>query len=149
VGYTDPTPLIAGLAGGAERPMASSIPALLAALEFGNTALTNAKTNAPTSAVVAVLRESIPAGFDQYTGYDLVLYVNLTNIALAGPQTGRDRGERPLVFRSGIGIRRPLGLHYHRRPPRQRHLRHPRLRPTPPDGGTYVNAGLRGSFTNI
>ena len=35
---------------------------------------------------MAVFRETIPSGFDQYSGYDLVLYVNLTSQPLYAPQ---------------------------------------------------------------
>ena len=38
------------------------------------------------SALATVVRSDIPVGFDQYEGFDLVVYANLASIPLATPQ---------------------------------------------------------------
>ncbi|MCA1684777.1 MAG: lactonase family protein, partial [Planctomycetia bacterium] len=81
------TPLIAGLEGGAEVYGLVPLGSLLTSLE-GSDAVKKAVANAPSDALVAVVREAIPTGFAQYSGYDLVLYVNLTGNALASPTLG-------------------------------------------------------------
>ena len=80
------TPLIAGLAGGAEvyGLVQGSLLTTLAA----DTLVKSAAINAPTGALVAVVREHMPAGFADYTGFDMVLYVNLTGVTLANPAAG-------------------------------------------------------------
>ena len=94
------TPLIAGLENGAYTyglvPPNSD---LMQALENPG-ALTSAEANAPANAVAAVLRVPLNTGvmdasngfFDDYSGYDLVEYVNLTNQTLADPQLGLNTG---------------------------------------------------------
>ncbi|MFO0928937.1 MAG: PKD domain-containing protein [Gemmataceae bacterium] len=81
------TPVVAGFAGGANTYGLVSDPNLLAALR-ASSPVQAAVAAAPAGAVATVIRETIPAGFDQYTGYDLVLFVNLTGVTLATPKLG-------------------------------------------------------------
>ena len=66
--------------------------------------LSSTEAAAPGNAVVEVLREQIPAGFDQYTGYDLVLYVNLTSIPLAAPELGIGEGSQSATVEQPLEI---------------------------------------------
>jgi len=80
------TPLIAGLAGGADLFgfVSGGTPALA-----NDTTVANAIANAPAGALVAVVREPMPAGFANYSAggvnFDAVLFINLTSITLANP----------------------------------------------------------------
>ena len=93
-GSQNSTPLIAGLSGGAESfGLIPTGGTLYNELTASGGALSSAIASAPANALVAVLRESIPTSYqDQYSGYDLVLYVNLTNMNLAGPELGVTQG---------------------------------------------------------
>ena len=147
------TPRIAGIANGAESYGILGDQTLINVLETSgylpNLLSTVTTDNTPPSgAVVAVLREPIPAGFDQYAGYDLVLYVNLTNVALGGPQMGVTEGStdtsfNPALQYSGLSIPTTIGA-------LPGHGIFATLIPsTDPGGGQYVNASLSGPFNNL
>ena len=77
------TPTVAGLAGGPNEAGVVADPALVAALNLGGLL-----PAAPAGAVAAVTRVAIPAGFDQYAGYDLAVFANLTSVPLSLPKLG-------------------------------------------------------------
>jgi hypothetical protein len=94
-------PLIAGLQGGAQvygLISCSATDPLRQALTAAGGELAIAEAQAPSNALVAVVRETIPAGFDQYSAYDLVIYANLTASALAGPSLGIVQGSADHTF---------------------------------------------------
>ena len=86
------TPLIVGLEGGAQtyglvEPGSSLYNAISPDLQ-----------NVPTSALVAVVCEQVPNTAGQsFSNYDLLLFVNLTNMTLAAPQLGVAEGSATLA----------------------------------------------------
>ncbi len=95
------TPLIAGLQGGAEAygllDVFSDRAALNAFLASVDAELLAGETlaGAPDDALAAVVRlDGGPAGFaDDYAGFDMMLVVNLSDIALAAPELGIAPGD--------------------------------------------------------
>jgi 6-phosphogluconolactonase (cycloisomerase 2 family) len=88
------TPLIAGLSGGADR---FGLLAGIGKNVFDYTPLDGGTTAPPADALVAVLRlDGTPrfetatnsVVFDDYTGFDTIVVVNLTNVSLANPELG-------------------------------------------------------------
>jgi 6-phosphogluconolactonase (cycloisomerase 2 family) len=82
------TPYIAGLDGGAYPyglVTGDMLKSVLSDPDVKN-AIDNARQTASLSgALAAVIRVHAPQGFDDYTGYDVVLFVNLTGITLENP----------------------------------------------------------------
>jgi hypothetical protein len=98
VANIDPvTPLIGGLRGGANTYGLVADPDLLAALDL-NVLYESAISNAPSDALATVMRLDMPDGFDQYAGFDLVVYTNLTSIPLANPRLGITQGSQDSSF---------------------------------------------------
>ncbi|WP_193789042.1 PKD domain-containing protein [Zavarzinella formosa] len=98
---TPNTPVIAGLTGGAAAYGLVGDPTLLAALAADPT-LTQTITSAPENAIASVTRQPMPAGFDQYAGYDLVVFANLTDIALPSPKLGITTGTADPTFQRDL-----------------------------------------------
>src|SRR5208337_949679 len=69
--------------------------------------------NAKPGALVAVVREHQPAGFANDSGYDLVLYINLTSVTLASPAAGIALGTaksfEPLLGTGGVFVNATFG----------------------------------------
>ena len=152
-GSQNSTPLIAGLSGGAESfgliPTGSS---LYNELTASGGELFTAIANAPANALVAVLRESIPTSYqDQYSGYDLVLYVNLINMNLAGPELGVTQGSVNTNFEPALeydSLANATGQQTIQAIPADG-IFAILVPSTDPAGGQYVNAALSGSASNI
>lgn len=88
------TPYIAGLQGGAE------IYGLFSGVDIDSLI----PANAPKDAVAAIIRLDLGpyTSNPNYIGYDMVLFVNLTNTNLAAPTLGINQGEMALRF-DGVG----------------------------------------------
>jgi hypothetical protein len=150
------TPVIVGLAGGAATYGLVTDPNLLAALNISGGQLANAIAGAQANpgTVALVLREQIPAGFDQYSGYDLVLFVNLTGVALSGPELGVVQDGTNAGFETALQAGGSAVLAAYGAPEQLGSLPAHGIFVTliPPDaqvGNQYVNASISGSVTNI
>ncbi len=80
-------PLVAGLDGGSQSGGLIADPQLLSALA-ADSSIQSAIAGADADALAAVVREPIPASFDQYAGFDLALFINLTSVPLSMPKFG-------------------------------------------------------------
>src|SRR5262249_14206541 len=146
-GTQSTTPLIAGLAGGAAPYGLVTDATQLSALT-ASSGLSSAIANAPANALIAVVRESIPASFpDEYTGYDLVLVQNLTSVNLPGPQLGIIQGS---LDAQNSGDEMPLNYQFLGTPNPMDALPGGSLfallvPSTDPAGGQFVNASLSGA----
>ncbi|MEP9378774.1 PKD domain-containing protein [Aquabacter sp. CN5-332] len=61
------------------------------------TDIMSAMTTPPSDALIAVIRLDIGADGEDYTGYDMLLYVNLTGFALADPSLGVGEAAQALM----------------------------------------------------
>lgn len=101
------TPFIAGMLGGADTYGLAPQGTLLSALTTPDGMLRTLAANAPVNALASIVRMDIPEGFDQYVGYDLVVFINLTSMPLADPRMGLTASPdsmfaAPLAF-GGVG----------------------------------------------
>jgi len=101
--FTDQyTPYIAGLRGGAE--LYGLLTTDITRSSFTGLLPVNALTAPPADALAAVFRVDVgPGAFaDDYTGFDMVVFVNLANIVLTSPMLGVVPGSSTLTFETGL-----------------------------------------------
>ena len=146
------TPLIAGLQGGAQTyGLVNVNDSLYGALTAPGGALDQAINNAPSNALVAVVRQAIPSGADLFYGYDLVLYVNLTDRTLAAPRLGVTEGGADATFDPALAydsLANNTGMQTIQAIP-SGGIFAILVPSADPSGGQYVNAALSGSLTDV
>tara|TARA_R110002096_G_scaffold224142_1_gene413420 strand:- start:176 stop:1183 length:1008 start_codon:yes stop_codon:yes gene_type:complete len=94
----DDTPFIADLQGGAE------LFGLLNGVDANNAAFSSVNSGAPSNAFAAILRLDVgPASYaDDYSGFDMLLFINLHPFDLMDPMLGFDPAGLDLAFQQDL-----------------------------------------------